>query len=77
MLAGTARAEALAAAFRGRQEARSPRTLVLIQLSGGNDGLSTVVPFADDGYGRARDKTRLETRELLRLKEAFISRLQI
>jgi uncharacterized protein (DUF1501 family) len=31
-----------------------PRTLVLVQLSGGNDGLSTVIPFQDDDYHRAR-----------------------
>ena len=31
-----------------------PRTLVLVQLSGGNDGLSTVVPFRNDDYHRAR-----------------------
>ena len=30
------------------------RTLVLVQLSGGNDGLSTVVPYADDLYRGAR-----------------------
>lgn len=30
------------------------RVLVLIQLSGGNDGLNTVVPIADDVYYRAR-----------------------
>jgi uncharacterized protein (DUF1501 family) len=29
-------------------------SLVLIQLTGGNDGLSTLVPYADDEYGRAR-----------------------
>lgn len=28
--------------------------LVLLELAGGNDGLSTVVPFADDAYHRAR-----------------------
>ena len=30
------------------------RILVLVQLAGGNDGLNTVVPFADDAYRRAR-----------------------
>ncbi len=30
------------------------RVLVVIQLSGGNDGLNTVVPFRDDAYRRAR-----------------------
>jgi len=30
------------------------RVLVLVQLDGGNDGLNTVVPYADDLYHRAR-----------------------
>ena len=30
------------------------KVLVVIQLSGGNDGLNTVIPFADDNYYRAR-----------------------
>ena len=39
--------------------AASPRSegdtvLVMLQLSGGNDGLNTVIPFADDAYFRAR-----------------------
>jgi len=44
-------------------------TLVLIQLSGGNDGLSTVVPFGEDGYHRVRSTTRLEEKDVLRLDE--------
>lgn len=31
-----------------------PRFLVLVELSGGNDGLNTVVPFAQPGYYRLR-----------------------
>jgi uncharacterized protein (DUF1501 family) len=30
------------------------KILVVVQLSGGNDGLSTVIPYADDHYYRAR-----------------------
>jgi len=45
------------------------RTLVLIQLTGGNDGLSTLVPHGDDAYGRARRATRFGTSEVLRLDE--------
>lgn len=33
---------------------RALRPLILLQLSGGNDGLSTVVPFGEDAYYRAR-----------------------
>ena len=45
------------------------RTLVLVQLSGGNDGLSTIVPHADDAYHRARQRTRIEGRDVLPLNE--------
>ncbi len=43
------------------------RVLVVIQLDGGNDGINTVVPFGDDGYGRVRKKLRLETEKLHKL----------
>jgi uncharacterized protein (DUF1501 family) len=33
--------------------------LVVLQLTGGNDGLNTVVPYADDAYHRARPKIGL------------------
>lgn len=45
------------------------KILVVIQLDGGNDGINTVVPFADDGYGRARNKLRLETKNLHKLDD--------
>lgn len=45
------------------------RVLVVIQLDGGNDGLNTVVPFADDGYAKARVKLRLETNKLHKLDD--------
>ncbi len=45
------------------------RTLVLLQLSGGNDGLSTVVPHGDDGYHAAREKLRFEPSEVLQLDD--------
>ncbi len=45
------------------------RTLILLQLSGGNDGLSTVVPHGDDAYFEARQATRIESQEVLRLDE--------
>ena len=30
------------------------KILVVVQLSGGNDGLNTIVPYADDAYHRSR-----------------------
>jgi uncharacterized protein (DUF1501 family) len=38
--------------------------LVVLQLTGGNDGLNTVVPYADDEYGRSRTTLRLPTNDL-------------
>src|SRR6476619_1020078 len=36
------------------------KILVVIQLSGGNDGLNMVVPYADDAYHKARPAIRHE-----------------
>jgi len=43
--------------------------LVLLQLSGGNDGLNTVVPYADDQYGRQRTTLRLAEGELHKIDD--------
>ncbi len=41
--------------------------LVVLQLSGGNDGLNTVVPHADDAYGRSRDTLRLTPSQVIKI----------
>jgi uncharacterized protein (DUF1501 family) len=41
--------------------------LVVLQLAGGNDGLNTVVPFADDAYHQARPKLALSPDKVLKL----------
>ncbi len=45
--------------------------LVVLQLSGGNDGLNTVVPFEDDVYGRGRKTLRLTKKDVLQLDSTF------
>ncbi|MCZ6787941.1 MAG: hypothetical protein O7E54_12345, partial [Planctomycetota bacterium] len=45
------------------------RVLVVLQLSGGNDGLSTVVPYADDAYYRARRQTAVAQKDVLKLND--------
>jgi uncharacterized protein (DUF1501 family) len=49
-----------------RERSREP-VLVVVQLSGGNDGLNTIVPYGDDEYGRQRTTLRLPDRELHRI----------
>lgn len=57
-------------ALAGGVPSRDPGgTLVLLQLSGGNDGLSMVVPHGDDNYHSARKKTRHSAESVLRLDD--------
>jgi uncharacterized protein (DUF1501 family) len=43
------------------------KILVVVQLSGGNDGLNTVIPFADDVYYRSRPNIAHEAKTVLKL----------
>jgi len=45
----------------------TPKTLVLLQLSGGNDGLSMVVPHGDDAYYRNRKTIGIDEKSVLRI----------
>jgi uncharacterized protein (DUF1501 family) len=55
----------LAAEARGRRlELAGNRRLVIIQLAGGNDGLNTVVPYADARYAALRPTLGLKESEL-------------
>jgi uncharacterized protein (DUF1501 family) len=43
--------------------------LVIIQLSGGNDGLNTLIPYSDDAYRRARPRIGIAQKSVLRLDD--------
>ena len=47
------------------------RILVVIELSGGNDGLNTIVPYGDAAYYRARPKLAISEREVIRVADGF------
>lgn len=45
------------------------KILVVVQLTGGNDGLNTVVPFENDLYYNARAKIAVQKSEVLKLND--------
>ncbi len=43
--------------------------LVVVQLSGGNDGLNTIVPYGDDVYYRSRKKLAVAKKDVLKIDD--------
>lgn len=48
------------------------RVLVVVQLSGGNDGLNTVVPYLDDAYYRSRPAIGIKADQVLKLGKSDV-----
>ena len=61
--------DALAAGATQSVTGKDGTILVVLQLAGGNDGLNTVVPYADDIYHRLRPKLSIPANEILRLDD--------
>jgi uncharacterized protein (DUF1501 family) len=59
-----AQAAAMDAAARGK-------ILVVLELSGGNDGLNTVVPYGDDAYYRARPNIAIPENQVRKIDDHF------
>jgi uncharacterized protein (DUF1501 family) len=57
----------LAQTARGVRAERDSRVLVVIQLDGGNDGVNSVVPIADDRYSQHRTVLRLAKDRLVKV----------
>ena len=51
------------------QNQSTDKTLVVIQLSGGNDGLNTVVPYRNDIYYKARPNIAIPSEKVLKLND--------
>jgi uncharacterized protein (DUF1501 family) len=64
-----ARAARAAASAGKAGDDRRDTVLVVLQLSGGNDGFNSVVPYADDAYGRSRTTLRLTAKEVLKIDD--------
>ena len=51
------------------QKSLNEKAVVIIQLSGGNDGLNTVIPFRNDIYYRERPSIAVKPENVLRLND--------
>ena len=43
------------------------RTLILVELQGGNDGLNTVIPLRDERYQELRPRIGLKKNQIIRV----------
>lgn len=69
LLGGRARAGTQDAKVDAGARDDAPRTLLLVELNGGNDGLSCIVPWADDVYHRSRTRTGIAAEDVLKLDD--------
>ncbi len=67
----TAQAPGWAQGVAQRAAGAGERILILVELKGGNDGLNTVVPYADPAYAQLRTSLALPTGSLHRIDESF------
>ena len=69
--AGVTAQFAMRGALADTQRQDNDRILVVLELSGGNDGLNTVVPYADDAYYRQRPTIGIKPQKLIKIDDHF------
>lgn len=60
-----------APAASANQDLANNKILVVLELSGGNDGLNTLVPYGDDAYYRHRPKIGIPEKKLRKIDDHF------
>ena len=68
---GAGFALAQAAQALAQDAASKDRILVVVELSGGNDGLNTLVPYGDDAYYRHRPTLGIRSQKVLKIDDHF------
>jgi uncharacterized protein (DUF1501 family) len=53
------------------QTRNANRILVVVELSGGNDGLNTIVPYGDDAYYKARPRIGIKPKDVRKIDDHF------
>ncbi len=69
LASGTYLVPAFIQSVRGMSMNFSLQNLVIVQLSGGNDGLNTIVPFSNDIYYRKRKTIAIKPGDTIRLSD--------
>jgi len=70
-LGATGLAPAFSNAIAADSARKSGKILVILELSGGNDGLNTLVPYGDDAYYRHRPKLGIRAGNLRKIDDHF------
>ncbi|MBM3999633.1 MAG: DUF1501 domain-containing protein [Planctomycetes bacterium] len=56
-------------ALAGDRSVSDQKILVVLQLSGGHDGLSAIVPYGDDAYAKNRQASRIPESDVLKIDD--------
>jgi uncharacterized protein (DUF1501 family) len=59
------------ALIRAAEESQAGRILVVIEMAGGNDGLNTVIPSADEPYKKSRPALAIKPSDVLNIGEGL------
>src|SRR5687767_15810992 len=62
-------ANPLDVALTQKPSGKDGKILVIVQLSGGNDGLNTVIPYADDAYHRNRPQIAHAAKDVIKIND--------
>ena len=62
---------ALSAPFAAKASSDDKRILVVVELTGANDGLNTLVPYGDDTYYRLRPRLGIRPAQLRKVDDMF------